>query len=79
MSPEKENESHSEESCRSRGCLVGDMLDFIFNLPGEQLDHFRQAKIEFWRGIRNLIDRRIECLESVSQRRKSSVQKVNVE
>lgn len=79
MSPEKENESGSEESQRPYGCVVGEMLDFIFNLPGERLDHFRQSKIEFWRGVRDLIDRRIECLEGVGERRKSRARKVNVE
>lgn len=79
MSPEKENESHAEESSRSRGCPVGELLDLVFNLPGEGLEHFRQSKIEFWRGIRDLIDRRIDSLESVDRRQKSRVEKVNVE
>ncbi|MFH1744086.1 MAG: hypothetical protein ABIH23_34215, partial [bacterium] len=65
MSPAKENESHTQESCRPQACPVGALFDMIFNLPGERLDHFRQAKIEVLRGIRGLIDERIETLENV--------------
>jgi hypothetical protein len=79
MSPERKGKSRSEESCGPRGCPVGEVIDLIFNLPGERLSHFRQAKIEFWRGIRDLIDQRIDWLENAGQRRKGRVRKVDVE
>ena len=79
MSPTKENESRAEGSCHSQACPVGVLFDFIFNLPGERLDHFRQSKIEFLRGIQGLIDQRIETLESVRKERKNRARKVKVE
>lgn len=41
--------------------------------PGEALDHFRQARVEFLKGVRALIDRRIEELGKEKPRRGAKV------
>ncbi|HQO33551.1 MAG TPA: hypothetical protein PLG59_02755, partial [bacterium] len=67
------------ESCRSQSCPIGALFDLLFDLPGESLDQFRQSKIAFLRGVRGMIDRRIESLESVRERKGKRARKVKVE
>ena len=39
-----------------------------FGLPPQAGDHFRQARIEFLKGIRSLLDHRIESLAQKNQK-----------
>jgi len=40
----------------------------VFGLPPQAGDHFRQARIEFLKGIRSLLDHRIESLAQKNQK-----------
>ena len=79
MNATNEDESRFTESCRSQSCPIGALFDLLFDLPGESLDQFRQSKISFLRGLRGMIDRRIESLESARERKGKRARKVKVE
>ncbi len=79
MSPENESECHNDKSRESGSCPMREMFDFVFNLPGEEMEHFRQSKIEFWRGVKSLIDRRIDSLEKAGRKDAPRARKVKVE
>ena len=52
----------------TRGCPVGDFfedLEKAFGKKSEFFGHMTQAKLEFMKGIRSLLDARIENLEKM--------------
>jgi hypothetical protein len=62
-----------EQKQEARGCIcmgIGPQVTEVLRqaLPGGARDHFRQSRIEFLKGIRSLLDRRIEDLSRPEQR-----------
>ena len=52
-------------------CLCREVIDSFreqFHVPDEVQEHFKNSRIEFLKGIRAIIDSRIEKLSSASQR-----------
>jgi len=52
-------------------CLCREVVDSFreqFKVPAEVQEHFKNSRIEFLKGIRAIIDSRIEKLSSASQR-----------
>jgi hypothetical protein len=61
------NESTSENAaqeqrcaCGGKGPMLSQMLDMM--MPSEAGDHFRNARLEFLKGVRELLDHRIQAL-----------------
>ncbi len=79
MSPKSDAQAEEERTRQTGPCPICEIFDFVFNLPGDDLEHFRQSKIEFWRGIKALIDRRIDSLEKAGGKGSSRARKVKVE
>ena len=57
----RQAESHPGCYCMGAGPTLSKLVAW-FEPPGEAGEHFRQARIEMLRGIRALIDHRIETL-----------------
>ena len=51
-------------ACKGAGPAISERLHKMFEPPKEAGDHFRQARIEFLKGIRGLLDYRIEKLSN---------------
>ena len=72
--------SNKEEAV---ACPVGKFftdLDKIFGKKSKFLDHMSQSRIEFLKGIRTLVDERIEDLEKRASRRSDKkMTKIKVE
>ena len=52
-------------------CLCREVVDSFreqFKVPAEVQEHFKNSRIEFLKGIRAIIDSRIEKLSSAGQR-----------
>ena len=62
------SESASECGCRGKGPEFTRVFTRMFEPPAGAGEHFRQARIEFLKGIRALIDHRIEKLSRASQK-----------
>lgn len=54
--------------CRGKGPEFTRVFTRMFEPPAGAEEHFRQARIEFLKGIRSLIDHRIEKLSRAPQR-----------
>lgn len=57
--------------CRGLGPQITQLLSQM--APGEATGHFRQSRIEFLKGIRALLDKRIEELSKDKVRRGAKV------
>jgi hypothetical protein len=70
-----ESASQAKHSCGSAHCMCGgsgpkltQMLSMM--MPhGDAGDHFRKARLEFLKGVRAMIDQRIESMSHTEERR----------
>jgi hypothetical protein len=60
--------SAEECGCHGKGPEFTRVFTRMFEPPAGAAEHFRQARIEFWKGIRSLIDHRIERISRASQK-----------
>ena len=65
MSEELKQEGH-RCGCMGMGPHVTEVLRHV--LPSGAREHFRQSRIEFLKGIRSVIDRRIDELSRVERK-----------
>jgi hypothetical protein len=65
------------------GCPVGEFfrdIESVFGRKSKFFDHMNQSRIEFLKGIRSLVDERIENLEKKAKAQpRKKMTKVNVE
>jgi hypothetical protein len=67
-SHESEIKAEQECGCRGKGPEFTRVFTRMFEPPAGAREHFRQARIEFLKGIRSLIDHRIEQLSRAQQK-----------
>ena len=66
-----EQEPNATQPAMQERCLCREVVDSFreqFKVPAEVQEHFKNSRIEFLKGIRAIIDSRIEKLSSASQR-----------
>jgi hypothetical protein len=66
-----EQEPNATQPAMQERCLCREVVDSFreqFKVPAEVQEHFKNSRIEFLKGIRAIIDNRIEKLSSASQR-----------
>jgi hypothetical protein len=71
MSEQERTQENARQSVISERCLCREVLDQVrdfLGVPPEVRDHFTNSRIEFLKGIRAVIDSRIEHLSKPSQR-----------
>ncbi|HEX2665391.1 MAG TPA: hypothetical protein VHM93_21350 [Candidatus Acidoferrum sp.] len=71
MSDQQAAQQNAAQSGTSERCLCREVLDQFrehLNVAPEISEHFRNSRIEFLKGIRAIIDSRIEHLSSKSPR-----------
>lgn len=69
MSEQQSNPANAAQSGAYERCLCREVLDHVrevFGLPAEVREHFTNSRIEFLKGIRAVIDSRIEHLSKAS-------------
>lgn len=69
MSEQQSNPQNTTQSGAYERCLCREVLDHVrevFGLPAEVREHFTNSRIEFLKGIRAVIDSRIEHLSKAS-------------
>ena len=69
MSEQQTNQQNATPPAGYERCLCREMLDHVkevFGLPPEVREHFTNSRIEFLKGIRAVIDSRIEHLSKTS-------------
>jgi len=69
MSEQETTQTASQTATQER-CLCREVLDQFrqsFGLPPEVRDHFMNSRIEFLKGLRAIIDSRIEHLSKTTQ------------
>lgn len=62
---EPETTQTASQSVRQEGCVCREVMDHFreaFGIPPEVRDHFNNSRIEFLKGLRAIIDSRIEHL-----------------
>jgi hypothetical protein len=71
MSDQQAAQQNAAQSVTSERCLCREVLDQFrehLNVAPEICEHFKNSRIEFLKGIRAIIDSRIERLSSKSPR-----------
>jgi len=66
-----EQEPNATRPVMQERCLCREVVDTVreqFKVPAEVSEHFTNSRIEFLKGIRAIIDSRIEKLSSATQR-----------
>jgi len=66
---EAETKQGTTESAQYERCVCREVIDNLqkaFGVPSEVRDHFNNSRIEFLKGIRAIIDSRIEHLSKPS-------------
>jgi len=66
-----EQEPNATQPVTQERCLCREVVDSFreqFKVPEEVQEHFKNSRIEFLKGLRAIIDSRIEKLSSVGQR-----------
>jgi len=66
-----EQEPNATQPVTQERCLCREVVDSFreqFKVPEEVQEHFKNSRIEFLKGIRAIIDSRIEKLSSATQR-----------
>ena len=70
MSQQESTQQSSNPALIHERCVCREMLDHVrevFGVPPEVREHFNNSRIEFLKGIRAVIDSRIEHLSKASQ------------
>ena len=62
------NEQHKQEGCFCHG--AGPRLSDLFRACWTEAtrDHFRTSRVEFWKGVRGLVDEHIDRLSRPQQK-----------
>jgi hypothetical protein len=71
MSEQEETHQNAAEPLRQEGCLCREIVNQFreaFGVSPKVKEHFTNSRIEFLKGIRAVIDRRIEHLSNAGQR-----------
>lgn len=71
MSAQKTTRQEASQSATGERCLCREVLDQFrenFGISEKVQEHFTNSRIEFLKGIRAVIDNRIESLGKTSQR-----------
>ena len=67
MSEQEATRQNAEQPAMHERCLCREVLEYL-SLSPEIREHFTNSRIEFLKGIRAIIDSRIEHLSKTSQR-----------
>jgi hypothetical protein len=71
MSEQEETHQNAAEPLRQEGCLCREIVNQFreaFGVSPKVKEHFTNSRIEFLKGIRAVIDSRIEHLSNAGQR-----------
>ena len=71
MSAQKATRREASQGATGERCLCREVLDQFrenFGISENVREHFTNSRIEFLKGIRAVIDNRIECLGKAGQR-----------
>lgn len=71
MSEQEETHQNAAEPLRQEGCLCREIVNQFreaFGVSPKVKEHFTNSRIEFLKGIRAVIDSRIEHLSNTGQR-----------
>jgi hypothetical protein len=73
MAEEQEHvHNHADCICCRAGEAIGRMMN-AFGPSGEAKQHFRQSRVEFLKGIRKVVDDRIEKVSRAPQQKGSRI------